>query len=351
MTNNEIYLDEKSGISIEEQKDILTQINGIAEKNRRQLSDEKIKIEAKKKGAIFPLTVNIAAVVLLVSGILILVLLNVRIDAQLRTGNEVYNLTEQAIIEEIRRDTAEKISAKEIEIANIASRLKEVDTLLLQMQSDNQVMTLDQLTAHESLLILQKSYRDELAILHEERAQILENSHSRELNIRVSREGASQRTLSELETELERLLKEQERKEALDALFSGGLAAFSGQLFSWQPEQIAQSELMARNSQLEETISEMQKTIDAIRSGSSGQELRLSELEVVIASLRNTNTLLEQDSADKNRTITSLQTENINLTSSNTSLSSQITELRSTNLRLERDLANLRDNLLQLLQE
>ena len=38
-TDNEIVIDPSSGISVEEQKEILSQINGIAEKNRKRLSE------------------------------------------------------------------------------------------------------------------------------------------------------------------------------------------------------------------------------------------------------------------------------------------------------------------------
>jgi hypothetical protein len=127
----EIILDEKSGISIEEQKEILTHINGIAEKNRRRLAEKesgethgKTVINPKKKGGIFPLAVNIAAAVILIGGALLLVSFNGKIDMQNRTGGAVYNLTEQALIEEIRKDTSLKLAEKDKEINSIFSRLE-----------------------------------------------------------------------------------------------------------------------------------------------------------------------------------------------------------------------------------
>ncbi|MDR0324059.1 MAG: hypothetical protein LBI12_06410, partial [Treponema sp.] len=60
MANNEdIVFDEKSGISVEEQKEMLAKINGITEKNRHSLSmdtqglqsGKKSNIKAKKTGA------------------------------------------------------------------------------------------------------------------------------------------------------------------------------------------------------------------------------------------------------------------------------------------------------------
>jgi hypothetical protein len=75
MTNNdEIAMDVSCGISAEEQKEILAQINGIAEKNRRSLSaaadvsDEKGIFKAKKSGSFFPILVNAAALALIIGG-------------------------------------------------------------------------------------------------------------------------------------------------------------------------------------------------------------------------------------------------------------------------------------------
>jgi len=156
MNNEEVVFDAQSGISIEEQREILSKINGIAEKNRKQLSKTgsqiaqskgKIIINAKKNGAVFPLAVNISAVAVLLCGAFLLVFFNGKNDAQIRTGNAVYNLTERALIEEIRKDTAEKIAAKEKEMAQIISRLSDVDDELFKLYSNNQNLTAEQITA------------------------------------------------------------------------------------------------------------------------------------------------------------------------------------------------------------
>ena len=101
---NEIIFDASSGISVEEQKEILDKINGITEKNRTMLSqgadlqpDKKRGktpvINAKKSGAVLPLVVNIAAVVFLCAGVTFLVMFYSDVDARVRMGDAVYNLT------------------------------------------------------------------------------------------------------------------------------------------------------------------------------------------------------------------------------------------------------------------
>ncbi|MCL2245148.1 MAG: hypothetical protein FWC03_11910, partial [Treponema sp.] len=126
--NEEIIFDAKSGISIEEQKEILARINAIAEKNKQRLSqnahahggapDAKPAVvkEAKKK-PVFPVAFNAAAALVLAAGTFLLFSFNGKIDIQARSGSAVYNLTEKALIEEIRRETSEKIAAKEMEIS------------------------------------------------------------------------------------------------------------------------------------------------------------------------------------------------------------------------------------------
>jgi len=251
--NDDNFLNEKDGISIEEQKEILAQINGIAEKNRRSLSggttEEKLPLLTKKKGAVFPLIVNIGACIILTAGAFLLFFFNSKIDTQVRTGNTVYDGTERAIIDELRRDS------------EFSSAIKE----------------------------------------------------------------------------LERLTTERERFLAMESLFSNlNINAGSGS-----------NELQSQNTQLQETITEMQKTIDVLSSGGTGLTVRINQLEETITTLRSTNNSLEQNVSEKDSRISSLETENTNF-------SSEITRLRNANAIQEQEIARLRnriENILQAAQE
>jgi len=350
---NEIILDQSSGISIEEQKEILTQINGIAEKNKQQLTRNNPAqgIAAGKKGAVFPLAVNIAAVIILAAGAFLLVSFNGLEDEKARSGIAVYNVTERALIDEIRRDTAEKIERKEIEIAEITSRLSEVDNELLGLYSNNQDLTQEQRAAQEILIESQNTFRRELIKLLEERSEILESSRSREARLRTqlderTREfaAASHKSSAELDTaarELERLTTERDRLAAINALLSGSLAAAGNQMQFNIPNQndlnngdsnnIELNDLQERNTALQGIINEMQRTIDSYSTGSVNQDQTIS-------SLRTANTTLEQRVTDRDRTITTLQTDNDTLTS-------QITNLRNSNASLEQRITDLNNQL------
>jgi chromosome segregation ATPase len=400
MNKEEIVFDEKSGISLEEQREILSKINGIAEKNRRLLSqtgsqedEKKGKVfNAKKNGAVFPLAVNVAAMVMLLGGAFLLVFFNGKKDAQVRTGNTVYNLTERTLIEEIRKDTSEQIAAKETEMASITSRLNEVDDELSKLYSSNQELTAEQIAAQERLLAMQNSFLGELAVLQDERSQILEASRSREARLRAQLDertkefaAAQQKTAGELDfavSELDRLATEQEKIAAIDAQVSGGLAAVKDFIQKGQYDQASgvvvnlrrfcnsnllassrvfqsrkdfynqaidfveimiydarkssgsssdsdQFELMAKNVQLQNNIDEMQKTINALSSGGSGLTNRISELETNISNL-------QQNSSEKDHTISLLETENTRFTT-------EITQLRNANTAQEQEMTRLRN--------
>ena len=347
--NDEIIINDKSGISVEEQKEILSAINGIAEKNRKRLSQktiteekgDKTQINAGKSGALFPLAVNIAAIVVLCAGVFFLVSFNGKVDSQLRTGNAVYNVTEKALIEDIRKDTEEKIAAKEREMSSITSRLEEVDAQLFLLYSTNQELTSEQLETEKRLLQLQVMYREELATLQDERTKILESSRSAEASLRAqlderTREysAAHQAVSADLDSalkELEKLSTDKEKTAALEAQLAGYLALYSSAGNSPQNNSGAsdQTELAQINARLEQSIDEMQKTIEALSSGSSGQAARLLELEDTVSTLRALVSSLENGSAEKDRTISSLENERNSLTRTNQSQEQEIANLRN----------------------
>jgi chromosome segregation ATPase len=394
MNKEDIVFDEKSGISVEEQKEILSKINGIAEKNRRLLSQAgsqieekkgKVLVNAKKNGALFPLAVNVAAVAILLCGAFLLVSFNGKKDAQVRIGKAVYNLTERTLIEEIRKDTAEKIAEKEMEMATITSRLDEVDDELSKLYSSNQALTVEQIAAQERLLAMQNSFREELAVLQDERSQILESSRSREARLRAqlderTREfaAAQQKVSGELDfavSELDRLTTEQEKIAAIDAQVSGGLASVKDYIKDEQYDQASrvvenlrhfcntnslassrvfqsrrdfynqsidfveamiidvrknsgsslgaeQFDLMAKNVQQQEKINDMQKTIDTLSKGGSGLNNRIGELQASIT--------------EKDEKISSLETEKTNSTA-------EITRLRNASTAQEQEMSRLRN--------
>jgi chromosome segregation ATPase len=342
---DDIEINEKNGISVEEQKEILDTINKLSEKNRHQLSDasaENNVIHAKKNNALFPAAVNIAAVIILVLGAFLLVFFNQKTDEEIKAGHIVYNMTERALIEEIRKDTAAKIAAKESEIDRITSRLNQVDDELLTLYSSNEELTAEQRAAQTRLLAMQNAFREELGLLQDERSLILENSRAKEANLRAQMEqrtrefsAAQQKASGELEAatrELELLRKEKERLDAAEKLFAGGLALVNERGSSDQGDQF---DLMAKNAQLQDNISEMQKTIDALSSGGSGLTNRIAQLQDQIKAMEHNSeenktiiSELEAEKANNNIEIARLKTENTAKDQQITNLNTQLTAIR-----------------------
>lgn len=392
MNNDEEFLQADSGISLEEQREIIAQINGITEKNRSRLSkaeteDKKKNNKAKKTGAVFPLSVNFAALIIIIAGAALLISFNIKTDAQARTGSAYFNLTERALVEEIRRDTAEKIAAKDREILSIASLLEELDTFLINMQKDDETTASEQVN---TLLSRQRSFRDELSVLQDERAQILEESRSKEEILRARLQNSVRQ--DPVVNDLEQLSDEKKKLDAIEAQFSGGLAVVSELIWNGQYTEASQVlenlrifnntnslyssrsyqtrkefydqsinslemliretqkytgaysgtsgtddaglKLIEENTRLEETITGMQITIDALNSGSEGQALLFSELQASAVSLRGNVSRLETTIAERDRAISSLQT-------ANTGKDRTITALESGNAEKDRAIRTL----------
>ena len=348
----DIVFDEKSGISVEEQKEILSRINGITDKNRISLSHNIVDVKpgknpvvnAKKSGSLFPLIVNLSALAILAVGGFLLVSFNGKKDAQVRTGNAVYDITERALIEEIRKDTSQKLASKEMEIASINSRLENVDAELARLYSSNKELTAEQRAAQERLLTMQNAYRGDLAALQDERSQILEDSRSREAKLRAQLEerarefaAAEQRTTGELDSaiaELDRLTKEQERIAAIDAQLSGALAAAAGFIQNEQYDQAAQ------------TVENMRHLINSVplytRSFQSARGFynqAINSMEAAITQLR------KNSGVDSGKESWDLQLENDKLKSDNTKLQNIINSNSSEQVRRLNDLEASVDSL------
>jgi chromosome segregation ATPase len=130
-----VVFDRSSGISEEEQREILAGIDRIAEKNRRALSGGRPAVQAQKKGGLFPALVNAAAVLVLGGGVLLLSSFHGKEEVRFRESPAAYNPAERALIEEIRRETSSLLDAKESEISLIMSKLTGVDSELQDLQS------------------------------------------------------------------------------------------------------------------------------------------------------------------------------------------------------------------------
>ncbi|MDR0496848.1 MAG: hypothetical protein LBH42_04470, partial [Treponema sp.] len=156
-----IVFDTASGISLEEQEEILAGINAMT---GSRLVPKTTVTRAKKKGFLFPLYVNIGAFALLLLGFMLLFFLHGHDEQQIRDSSSLLGNTERILIQQIRQETNRQINEKDNEINNILSKLSAVDSEY------------------------QEEYNILLTYLMEERAGILEDSRLREAAIRTHAE-------------------------------------------------------------------------------------------------------------------------------------------------------------------
>jgi len=227
-------IDADSGISEEEQREILVQINGIAERNRLALSSgtetgdgstAKTGLKAKKNGGFFPVMVNVFAAAVLAGGFFALYVLQGDLDVRAREGNRVFNSGERALIDEIRRETGALLDAKDAEISSITSSLGDIESQMNSLIYGNDALSAEQLATIERLRAQQEEQLATLATAREERSVILDEARAREAGLMAqldarTREFAAEtdrRTeeLDEARGELEQLSREQTQASAV----------------------------------------------------------------------------------------------------------------------------------------
>jgi hypothetical protein len=133
--STDIVFDSSSGISEEDQKEILSRIDMAARENSISVKAENLRVQAKRRGYLFPLFVNIGALLLLISIFFILSAFYKSSDLDLRMEVIALRSAEGRLLQEFRRETANQMKEKERQIASIAARLEDIDRERQNMQS------------------------------------------------------------------------------------------------------------------------------------------------------------------------------------------------------------------------
>lgn len=226
--------DTASGIPVEEQRQILADINALAERERLA-APPRFTAAAKKRGFRFPLLVNLGAVLLLGAGFWGIRAFHRQEDAAIRESAASLGITERKLIQEIRRETARLIAEKDAAISDTQAKLTAADAeyqaLQLEAERETSQANLQYLEKLRALLELQDAYRHTLTTLNKERSQLLENARVREANLYAQLEERAgilsgelqkgQRDLSAAREELGRLSDEQERLVQIEGQLGG----------------------------------------------------------------------------------------------------------------------------------
>ncbi|MCF7916140.1 MAG: hypothetical protein K9L66_13315, partial [Spirochaetaceae bacterium] len=211
-SRNEIPV-EVEGFSEEERQDIVDQIDQVARSNRLSASEAFSNIQPQKKGSFFPLVVNFLALILIGTGIFgANYYFNQQIEA-LSMESDQLETTEGKILEAVKKESEEQLSAKEAEISQIREDLQQIEQQRQSLQENMQA----QIEAKEQQL------RNDLeATLRQERERLeSQGVSSQELEERLrefrqQQEQEYQAALQEYQRETSQQIaeKEQELQEA-----------------------------------------------------------------------------------------------------------------------------------------
>jgi len=133
---SDIQFDSEAGISKEDQKDVLQEIENVVTKNRIVTTPEDFIVKADKRGVLFPVLVVASAVVALVIGGSAFYFLFQRGESQITRGAVGTITAEGQLIQAVRREANGKILEKNQEINTIQGRLADIDKQRQDLQAN-----------------------------------------------------------------------------------------------------------------------------------------------------------------------------------------------------------------------
>lgn len=202
---------EGAGISEEDKKDVLSQIDSVVEKNRIPVTDELFEIKPRKKGSFFPILINILALFLIAGGVYYAYRMFNERQETLSLETSAYLSAEGKLIEEIRRESETKLKQKEEEISKIQQELQALDQqsqeLKEGMEEEIQAREAELRRQLEAELQAERERLEEEGISEEEieqQLEELEQARTREFEQQLEAFRAeSEAALQEKEEELE----------------------------------------------------------------------------------------------------------------------------------------------------
>ncbi len=231
---------EVEGFSEEERQEIVSQIDEVARQNRIASTEAFTKMHPQKKGAVFPLVVNILALMFIGAGIFAAQYYFGQRIEQLGIESRQVETAEGKILEEVKKESEQKLQAKEQEISQIRADLQEIaqERQALQENMEAEIASKEQqLRASLEEALRQERQRlesegissDDLeqqlqqfrsqqeqqyqAAIEEYRAETMQQLEEKEQQLREAQETAEQ-ILAEASREKEQIVEETQAREA-----------------------------------------------------------------------------------------------------------------------------------------
>jgi len=135
-TTSDLSFDAESGISKEDQKDILQAIENVVTQNKIAATPEDFVVKAAKRGVLFPSLVIAAAAVALVVGGAAFYFLFQKGETQITRGTLGTITAEGQLIQAVRQEANARLQEKNQEITSIQGRLVDIDKQRQDLQSN-----------------------------------------------------------------------------------------------------------------------------------------------------------------------------------------------------------------------
>ena len=307
----QIVFDTESGFSMEEQQEILDRINSLSLEKSMVPEGNVLKSEAKKRGILFPLLLNIAALLFLAGGFVLLWFFFSSTDHDIRTSDVVLSLDDQRLLREIRLETNRLLNEKESQINIILLNLEDIEIEYRQLEMSVETLSDEQRARAEYLLNLQDEYNVTLTQLRTEQTEIIEHARQREMQLRAEAESRVRTLTLELEqsgVELSAAMEEMARLSSLQERAS-----------------VAETQNIA----LQYRIDELTQRITAFNPGGEEYERIVSPLRTEANTLRGELQLTETARTASETARTVLQGQVLSLTADRDRLQQELADLRA----------------------
>lgn len=138
-----ITFEDDSGISIEEQKEIVSELNKLVSENKITINDEVLTIKPQKRGIFFPIIINLSAVALIIITFFSFRIFFASQEQKIMLESKANTGVEGELLSRFKQEKEQELNAKEQEIINIQSQLAKLDgeKEKLQANMDNEINT------------------------------------------------------------------------------------------------------------------------------------------------------------------------------------------------------------------
>jgi len=270
-TPGDFTFDKSSGISSEDQRDILLHIDKVAKSSRILAGPDTWKVRPKKRGFMLPLAVNVVGLLVLAGGIFGLRALFSGQAEKEATESVMVSSAEGRLLQEIKREAEGQIQEKDKEIADIQAQMAALDREKEQLLSSVET----RIKAKEAEL------RDQLNIELERERQRLQAEGLSETAIQERLKEFEKKKQAEFNAALNDFTrKAEEERIALQANLDKARSEFNKSLSDATAErQRIQDEARAREQALREELNQKDKVLEAERA-KTAESLRTAQAEL-----------------------------------------------------------------------